>query len=345
MKGVKFTAKEKLKALEMYWSGKRDVYVAKKFLCTIQSLYRWQRQYDGTLESLENKSSRPHTPHPNSHTQEEREAIITMYKDNPNIGYSELYGELRSNIAYKRHFMSMYNFIRKNALRPAETINYEKYKAQPYDTPAMLGIKIQMDVKCVPKECYPYKDAASPLFGQKLYQYTIIDEATRERFLYPYLEQSGWSTQDFIKRALVYFGYLPAIVQTDNGSEFTNPKGANATDKVHIVDKVLNRLKIFHQLIRPYTPRHNGKVERSHRTDQEKFYNSLTFASFDELKEKMGTWLNRYNRTPSAALKNREGKHVWQSPLDKRAELLEILKEEQDKPDAPHIRFIKSRAA
>ncbi|GHV01991.1 IS481 family transposase [Clostridia bacterium] len=344
MKGVKFTAKQKLKALEMYHSGKRDYQVAAHFHCTIQSLYRWQRQYDGTLESLENRSSRPHTPHPNSHTQEEREAIIKLYEANPNIGYSELYGELRSNFAYKRHFMSMYNFIRKNAIRPAETKIYEKYEAQTYDTPPMLGIKWQMDVKYVPKECYPFKDETHALFGEKFYQYTMIDEATRERFIFPYREQSGYSTQDFIKRAVLYFGYIPAIIQTDNGTEFTNPKGANATDKIHFADKVMNQLKIYHQLIRAYTPRHNGKVERSHRTDQERFYNFLTFTSFDELKEKMGAWLNRYNRTPSSALKNRIGKHVWQSPLEKRAELLEILKEEQGKPDVPKIRFIRRAA-
>ncbi|EEP27444.1 hypothetical protein GCWU000342_02138 [Shuttleworthella satelles DSM 14600] len=53
----------------------------------------------------------------------------------------------------------------------------------------------------------------------KLYQYTVIDEASRERFIYPYKEQSSYSTVDFLKRAIDYFGYCPLTLQTDNDSE------------------------------------------------------------------------------------------------------------------------------
>ena len=56
-----------------------------------------------------------------------------------------------------------------------------------YDTPTVLGIKWQLDVKVVPTACYSGKD------GEKFYQYTMIDEASRERFIYPYKEQSGYS--------------------------------------------------------------------------------------------------------------------------------------------------------
>ncbi len=100
----------------------------------------------------------------------------------------------------------------------------------------MFGVKMQMDVKFVPRECNKGETA-----DEWLYQYTMIDEATRERFLYPYKEHSGYSTVDFIKRAIVYFGYLPQTIQTDNGTEFTNPRGTGE-GKVHIVDKLLNKL-------------------------------------------------------------------------------------------------------
>lgn len=55
-------------------------------------------------------------------------------------------------------------------------------------------------------------------WGEKFYQYTIIDEASRERFIYPYKEQSSYSTVDCVKHAIVYFGYKPITIQTDNGS-------------------------------------------------------------------------------------------------------------------------------
>ena len=193
-----------------------------------------------------------------------------------------------------------------------------------------------MDVKYVPRECNKGKFRSEFVF-----QYTMIDETTRERFLYPYKEHSGYSTVDFIKRAIIHFGYLPEIIQTDNGTEFTNPKGTG-DGKVHIVDQLLNKLKIKHQLIRAYTPRHNGKVERSHRTDQECFYRKLEFTTFEELKKKMLEWNIRYNNKPHSSLRDKNGKRTWITPLQKRAELLEVVKANRG---AYKIRFIKPKAA
>lgn len=332
MKGVKFTAKEKKRILDMWLvEGKHWLYVCKKMKCTRVSLWRWKTQFDGTLESLANKSSRPHTPHPNSQTEEEKREIQQVILDNPTMGYTELYGELRAKYAYSRHYMTMYKYIRSLRLQPAE--EYEQYKPQPYDTPEMLGQKWQMDVKFVPRECYVGR---APF--ERLFQYTMIDEATRERFIFAYKEHSGWSTKDFIQRAVVYFGYAPRVIQTDNGTEFTNPKGTGE-GKVHIADQTMNKLGIKHQLIRAYTPRHNGKVERSHRTDQERFYNFLQYTTFEELQEKMREWLNRYNRKPHTALRDRNGRMALQSPLDKRAELLQMLKEGAI---TERVRFVKN---
>ena len=75
-----------------------------------------------------------------------------------------------------------------------------------------------MDVKYVPSACYVGQ------MPDKFYQYTVIDEASRERFIYPYKEQSSYSTIDFVKRAIAFFGYKPETIQTDNGSEFTYSK-------------------------------------------------------------------------------------------------------------------------
>ena len=205
----------------------------------------------------------------------------------------------------------------------------------------MFGIKMQMDVKYVPRECF--RGAAKERYevsGARFYQYTMIDETTRERFLFPYTEVSARATADFVKRAIVYFGYLPHIVQTDNGCEFTNPKDSK---KVHVLDDLLGKLRVKHQLIRAYTPRHNGKVERSHRTDSESFYKTLTFETYDELKEKMQEWNIRYNNRPHSSLRNLEGKRVWLTPLQKRAELMTVLKEGQT--DCPRVRFIRRKVA
>ena len=335
MRGLKFSAKEKEKALKMWLVEKRDIfYVCKKSRCTERSLWRWKAQYNGTLESLVNRSSRPITPHKLSHTAEERAAIVAIFTEHPDISYTEALGILRTEHAYKRTYGGFYRYVVKNHLRGTSVKQTEEYIPQPYETPEHIGVKWQMDVKYVPRACNHGKFAK-----EWIYQYTIIDEATRERFLFPYKEKSGYSTVDFIKRAIVYFGYAPQTIQTDNGTEFTNPKGTGEGKK-HALDILLDRLGIRHQLIRVYTPRHNGKVERSHRTDSEFFYKTLTFETYEELKEKMAAWVVRYNNRPHSSLRNKEGKRVWLTPLQKREQLIELLNEDAD---APHIRFIKNR--
>ena len=138
----------------------------------------------------------------------------------------------------------------------------------------------------------------------------------------------------------------PTIIQTDNGLEFTNHKEKKyqngttiTTKKVHALDLLLEKLKIKHQLIRAYTPRLNGKVERSHRSDQESFYDYLKFKTYTELKTKMMKWNITYNNRPHSSLRNREGKKVWWSPLQKRADLLAILQEHREDYV---VRFTKS---
>lgn len=335
MRGLKFSAKEKEKALKMWLVEKKDIfYVCKKSRCTERSLWRWKAQYNGTLESLANRSSRPITPHKLSHTAEERAAIVAIFTEHPDISYTEALGILRTEHAYKRTYGGFYRYVVKNHLRGTSVKQTEEYIPQPYETPEHIGVKWQMDVKYVPRACNHGKFAK-----EWIYQYTIIDEATRERFLFPYKEKSGYSTVDFVKRAIVYFGYAPQTIQTDNGTEFTNPKGTGEGKK-HALDILLDRLGIRHQLIRVYTPRHNGKVERSHRTDSEFFYKTLTFETYEELKEKMAAWVVRYNNRPHSSLRNKEGKCVWLTPLQKREQLIELLHEDAD---APNIRFIKNR--
>ena len=335
MRGLKFSAKEKEKALKMWLVEKKDIfYVCKKSRCTERSLWRWKAQYNGTLESLAKRSSPPITPHKLSHTAEERAAIVAIFTEHPDISYTEALGILRTEHAYKRTYGGFYRYVVKNHLRGTSVKQTEEYIPQPYETPEHIGVKWQMDVKYVPRACNHGKFAK-----EWIYQYTIIDEATRERFLFPYKEKSGYSTVDFVKRAIVYFGYAPQTIQTDNGTEFTNPKGTGEGKK-HALDILLDRLGIRHQLIRVYTPRHNGKVERSHRTDSEFFYKTLTFETYEELKEKMAAWVVRYNNRPHSSLRNKEGKCVWLTPLQKREQLIELLHEDAD---APHIRFIKNR--
>ena len=63
-------------------------------------------------------------------------------------------------------------------------------------------------------------------------------------------------------------------------------------------------------MIKPYTPRHNGKVERSHRKDQERFYYNKVFCSFEDLVNRAKYWIREYNNFPMRPL-------GWMSPKEK----------------------------
>ena len=75
-------------------------------------------------------------------------------------------------------------------------------------------------------------------------------------------------------------------------------------------------LGIEHKVIRARTLRHNGKVERSHRKDQERFYYNRIFVSFEDFKEKLRHWKREYNNSPKKPLN-------WLSPNEKLARFQE----------------------
>ncbi len=299
--------KTRIHAVLLYRNPEYDVsFVCRRYHISKSSLMRWNKRFDGTPESLMDKSHRPFTPHPNAHTEQELTWIKSLKRRNPKISVCELYGKLRTQKGYKRHPGSLYRVCRRLGYSAKTDSTKDKKHNGKYDTPVKLGAKWQMDVKYVPKACYAGKD------GQKFYQYTMIDEASRERFIYPYPEFGSYYTVDFVKRAIAYFGYKPQIIQTDNGAEFTNIR---RTDRIHAFDILCKELGIVHKLIRPRTPWHNGKVERSHRNDQERFYNHMRFYSYEDLRQQMKRYLYRSNRIPMSVL-------GWLSPLEKRHELM-----------------------
>jgi len=101
-------------------------------------------------------------------------------------------------------------------------------------------------------------------------------------------------------------------VQTDNGIEFTNRFSTNKKNRLTRFELTAARLGILHKLIRPYTPRHNGKVERSHREDQKRFYDTHRFFSLADFGMQLAAHQNRSNDLPTCPL-------GWLSPKEKLA--------------------------
>ena len=102
-------------AVKTYRNGNSISYVLRKYHISRTSLYRWNKAYDGTLESLMDKSHKPHTPHPNAHTEEEIKWIKDLLRrhKNDNLTLDEIWYKLRINKGYKRHIGSLYRIMRK----------------------------------------------------------------------------------------------------------------------------------------------------------------------------------------------------------------------------------------
>ena len=141
---------------------------------------------------------------------------------------------------------------------------------------------------------------------QRFYQYTAIDEYSRLRYLGAFEESNTYTSMQFLNDSVAWFarrGIKIECVQTDNGHEFTKRLLRTREDEnMTMFELLLQSLGIRHKYIRPYTPRHNGKVERSHREDQKRLYNSAKFHSFEDFANQLKRHNQRTNNIPMRPL-------------------------------------------
>ena len=269
---------------------------AVKYRTNRQYIYRWRRRYDGTIQSLAEQSRRPHS-HPNQHTEAELKLIRDMRKRNAHAGLVVFWVKLRQR-GYSRSITGLYRVLQRNGQMAVKPPN-PKYIPKPYEQMFYPGQRVQIDVKHVPTACL-----VSDVAGQKFYQFTALDEFSRFRYVEAFEECSTYSATIFLQNMLRKFPFKVECVQTDNGAEFTN---RFKSEKPTMFEIELARNGIKHKRIKPFTPRHNGKVERSHRKDNEYFYATHKFFSFDDFRSQLFIHNKWYNNFPMRPL-------IWQSP-------------------------------
>lgn len=265
------------------------------------TIYFWISRYTGDIASLAYRSRRPYS-HPTQHTENELALLRRMRRRNPDLGLCELWCRLRER-GYTRTIVSMYRVIKRLGLQPTPA-SKPKYVPKPYEQMLYPGQRVQIDVKFVPSSCL-VGDAQDKRF----YQYTAIDEFSRLRYVEAFEEHNTYSSTVFLEHIIRFFKFPIECVQTDNGIEFTNRFSAAKRDLPTLFEATAHRLGIRHKLIRPYTPRHNGKVERSHREDQKRFYSKRTFYSFADFKLQLEVYRYRTNKIPMRPL-------GWRSPTE-----------------------------
>lgn len=245
------------------------------------------------MKGLEPTSRRPKT-NPKDTPIRIKERIIELRKET-RLGALKLKWKLeKENICI--HERTIGKFIKQEGL--TRKYRVKKIRYEYLKIPLQQGELIEIDVKYVPKVVH----------DRQYYQFTAIDCASRWRHLKIYEDYSNRSAIDFLKELIESAPFRIRAVKTDNGSYFTNRytgylKSSDPMNpRLHDFDLVCQKHNIIHYLIDPGKPQQNGKVERSHRTDQEMFYDRNNFRNFEELKYKIKLWNMYYNDLEHCAL-------------------------------------------
>jgi transposase InsO family protein len=245
------------------------------------------------LDGLENKSRRPKT-NPKETPIRIKERVIELRKKTKKCALKLKWRLEKENIFL--HKNTIHKIIKTEGLTRKYRVRKLKYKY--IKVPLSKGELVEIDVKYVPD-----------LVGNKqYYQFTAIDCASRWRYLKIYDNYSNSDSTDFLEKAIRLAPFRIRAVKTDNGSNFTNRytgylKSSDPMNpRLHDFDLSCQRYNIIHYLIDPGKPAQNGKVERSHREDQEKFYERNKFRNLKELERKIKMWNNEYNNLEHCGL-------------------------------------------
>lgn len=259
-----------------------------------RSLERWLAAYRGRgEEGLIPESTRPKTS-PNETPIRIKERVVELRKETKLCALKLNWKLEKEDIDIKVRTIG--KIIKKEGLTRRYRVKKIKYKY--VKIPLTAGELVEIDIKWVPGR----------IAGMRYYQFTAIDCATRWRHLRIYEGQYNTNAVLFLKELTEIAPFRIRAIKTDNGMCFTNRytgylKSSDPINpRLHSFDILCQKLNIIHYLIDPGKPAQNGKVERSHRTDQEMFYDRNIFKTIQELKAKIRIWNEQYNNLEHCGL-------------------------------------------
>ena len=256
---------------------KTVVLVAREMNVTRKTVHIWLIRYkrfgiDGLLEKRRIRNGIPY----NKTSKEVEEKVILSANTHWQVGVDTLHDWLLYEDKIELHPSTIFRILKRNNIRYADnyTTTQRRWKKKLYSH-EIAGQEIQMDTT------YPYG------YGQSKVTYTAIDDATCTVYAYTYEKANGDNTVNFLQRLITYLPFTILKIRTDQGKEFMNLK----------TKSFLKENNIIHRGNTPYSPEENGKIERFHRTLNEKclcfgFYPSDTL---DDFNYKLTLFLHYYN--------------------------------------------------
>lgn len=254
----------------------------------------WLAKYrEAGTAGLVNRSRRPKS-HPKETPIRIKEQIIELRRRSGLCARKLNYKLRKENIVI--HDRTIGKIIKQERMVRRYRIRKLQYKY--VKLPLAPGELVEIDIKYVPDR----------IEGKRYYQYTAIDCSSRWRYLEIYDEMSNEHTLEFVEKLIRRAHFRIRAIKTDNGSCFTNryigylKSSEPSNPRLHALDLFCQEKNIIHYLIDPGKPAQNGKVERSHRTDQGHFYDRYNFKNVLDLRVKLRTWNNYYNNLEHCSL-------------------------------------------
>ncbi|MFK5857505.1 MAG: IS481 family transposase [Bacteroidota bacterium] len=256
--------------------------------------YSWKVKYDKYGKSGLRRRKPVSNSHPRKISSSTIEKILEMRKEyqmGPKriMWYLERYHGINISQSSVSRTLVKYGVNKLSKTSSRRIVHSKRYSK------SVPGHHVQVDVRFL-----TFNDHQ----GRKIkrYQYTAIDDATRIRALKIYNKHNQKSSINFIDYVVDKFPFRINTIRTDRGHEF------QALFHWHVEDNGMR-----HVYIKARTPQLNGKVERSHRTDKDEFYQLLSYTDDVDLNEKLKSWEHFYNfnrphtafdgKTPYEALK------------------------------------------
>lgn len=291
--------RRKLKVLNYAKEIGNAAAACRRFGISGETFYKWKRAYerDGERALI---NSKPCPQNPKLRTPAHIEEKILYLRRTYHLGQQPIawyllrYHDIKISPGAVRNVLvrNGLNRLPQNAKRSKRVQLWQRYEKK------VPGHHIQVDVKFL-----NFTDSSGKRVRR--YQYTAIDDATRIRALKIYERHNQENAISFVNYFVEKFPFRIHTVRTDHGHEF------QAKFHWHVTD-----LGINHTFIRVRTPRLNGKVERSHRTDKEEFYQLLSYTDDVDLNEKLEEWENFYNYfRPHRSLKGKTPYEVLRDKL------------------------------
>ena len=290
--------RRKLKVLEFAEINGNVSQSCRFFGISRDTFYRWKRDYETEGEKgLIN--SKPCPENPKIRVAAQIEEKILYLRKHYHFGQTKISWYLQRYHNMQVSSSGVYSVLCRHGLnrlpknqRTRSVKSFKRYEKQ------VPGHHVQVDVKFL-----TFQDKR----GCKIrrFQYTAIDDATRIRALKVYTKHTQANAIDFIDYVTEKFPFRIKVIRTDNGHEF------QAKFHWHVED-----LGMIHIYIKPASPHLNRKVERSHLTDKQEFYQLLSYKGYINLKKKIAEWEAFYNfHRPHTALKGKTPYEVLKQKL------------------------------